>query len=105
MPIEEGSTPVYSVWESRFPTGAIEEGRALTEAIWRDMTEFGGYLTHELIVDADDLGHLLVVSQWTTRQRADEVLREYAPHPNARRANELVSRPRTRFVGHAAGRV
>lgn len=53
------------------------------------------------IEDLDDSSHLLVVSRWTTRQRADEVLREYADHPNARRANELVSRPRTRFVGHA----
>ena len=69
--------------------------------IWRDMTQFEGYLAHKLIEDLDDPGHLLVVSQWTTRQRADEVLREYADHPNARRANELVSRPRTRLLGHA----
>lgn len=93
--------PVYSVWESHFPPKQMQEGRAFIEAIWRDMTQFDGYLTHELIEDLDDPGHLLVVSQWTTRQRADEVLREYADHPNARHANELVSRPRTRFVGHA----
>jgi quinol monooxygenase YgiN len=93
--------PVYSVWESYFPPDEIQEGRDVTEAIWRDMLEFDGYLAHEVIEDLDDPGHLLVVSQWTTRQRADEVLREYSNHPNARRANELVSRPRTRFVGHA----
>ena len=92
---------VYSVWESHFPPEAAEEGRAVTAAIWRDMTQFDGYLTHELIEDLDDPGHLLVVSQWTTRRRADETLREYATHPNARRVDELVSRPRTRFVGHA----
>ena len=57
------------------------------------MTQFDGYLTHELIEDLDDPGHLLVVSQWTTRQRADDVLREYADHPNARRANELLPAP------------
>jgi hypothetical protein len=39
------------------------------------------------------------VSRWTTRERADAVLREYSGHPNARRADELVSRPRERFVG------
>ncbi|HEX3873772.1 MAG TPA: antibiotic biosynthesis monooxygenase [Solirubrobacteraceae bacterium] len=92
--------PVYSVWESRFPPGAADEGRAITEAIWRDMAQFDGYLTHDLIEDVDDPGHLLVVSQWTTRQRPDEVLRDYAANPKARRVNELVSRPRTRFVGH-----
>lgn len=96
--------PVYSVWESHFPAGEADEGRAITEAIWCDMPRFDGYLTHQLIEDLDDPGHLLVVSQWTTRRRADEVLREYANHPNARRANELVSRPRVRFVGHAVPR-
>lgn len=91
--------PVFSVWQSFFPAEAREEGLAVTEAIWRDMTAFDGYISHELIEDLDDPGHLLVVSQWSTRDRADQVLREYADAPNARRANALVSRPRTRFVG------
>ncbi len=92
---------VYSVWESHFPLKDADQGRVITEAIWRDMAHFDGYLTHELIEDLDDPGHLLVVSRWTTRQRADEVLCDYIDHRNARRANELVSRPRTRFLGHA----
>jgi heme-degrading monooxygenase HmoA len=96
--------PVYSVWESHFPPEDTGEGLAITEAIWRDMTQCDGYLTHELIEDLDDPGHLLVVSQWRTRERADDVLREYANHPNARQVNELVSRPRTRFIGHAVPR-
>ena len=93
--------PVYSVWESHFPSEAAEKGRAITEAIWNDMTQFAGYIAHEILENLDDPGHLLVVSQWTTRQHADQTLREYAHHPNARRANELVTRPRTRFLGHA----
>ena len=95
--------PVFSVWESHHPAEVAEEGRRVTEAIWRDMVDFDGYLSHELIEDLDDPGHLLVVSQWTSRERADAVLGEYAGHPNARRANELVSRPRTRFLGQALG--
>jgi heme-degrading monooxygenase HmoA len=93
--------PIYSVWDSRFAGADAQEGRAITEAIWRDMPGFEGYLSHELVEDLDDPGHLLVVSRWTTRERADSVLKEYASHPNARRANELVSRPRERFVGKA----
>jgi len=92
---------VYAVWDSHFAPDELQEGRAITEAIWRDMTQFDGYLGHELIEDLDDSGHLLVVSRWTTRERADETLRRYAGHPNAQRVKELVSRPRTRFVGHA----
>lgn len=93
--------PVYSVWESHFSAPAAQEGKAITEAIWRDMVGFDGYVSHELVEDLDDPGHLFVVSRWTTRERADAVLREYAGHPNALRANELVSRPRERFVGRA----
>jgi quinol monooxygenase YgiN len=91
--------PVYSVWESQFPPAAAHEGRQVTEAIWRDMLAFDGYVTHALVEDLDDPGHLLVVSQWASRAHADQALRDYADHPNARRANELVERPRTRFLG------
>src|SRR5437016_2056828 len=90
---------IFSVWDSLFPAAAAESGRRVTEAIWQDMTEFDGYVSHELIEDLDDPGHLLVVSKWTTRERADAVLHEYTGHPNAREVNRLVSRPRTRFVG------
>jgi heme-degrading monooxygenase HmoA len=95
--------PVYSVWESHFPPTAAQEGRQVTEAIWRDMTRFDGYVGHELIADLDDPGHLLVVSRWTTSGHADDVLRAYADHPNAQRVRALVARPRTRFVGAAGG--
>jgi hypothetical protein len=42
-----------------------------------------------------------VVSRWESRERADQVLADYAGHPNAFEANRLVSSPRRRFV--AAG--
>ena len=61
------------------------------------MTQFDGYLTHELIEDLDDPGHLLVISQWTSASARTNP-RAYA---SPQRANELVSRPRTRVVGHA----
>ena len=77
--------PIYSIWESQFPAPLAAEGRVATEAIWRDMPCFEGYLSHELLVDADDPGHLLVVSQWASREHADESLRRYAEHPNAPR--------------------
>ncbi len=90
--------PIYAIWESRFPTPQAVEGRAVTEAIWRDMPGFEGYLSHELLVDADDPGHLFVVSQWASREHADESLRRYGEHPNARAANSLVTEPRRRVV-------
>jgi quinol monooxygenase YgiN len=95
--------PIYAIWESRFPTPLAVEGRAVTEAIWRDMPRFAGYLGHELLVDLDDPGHLLVVSQWASREHADESLRRYAEHPNARAANTLVTAPRRRILAAGAG--
>ena len=95
--------PIYSIWESRFPAPRAAEGRAATEAIWRDMPCFEGYLSHELLVDADDPGHVFVVSQWASREHADESLRLYTEHPNARAANSLVAEPRRRIVAASAG--
>jgi quinol monooxygenase YgiN len=89
---------IYSIWESRFRADAAAEGLLVTEAIWRDMPGYDGYLGHELLIDADDPGHLLVISQWTTREQADATLRDYAAHPNAQAANHLVTEPRRRFV-------
>lgn len=89
---------IYSIWESRFPAAAAMEGREVTESIWRDMRGCPGYLSHELLVDADDPGHLLVVSQWLSREHADATLRDYREHANAQTVNRLVSEPRRRFL-------
>src|SRR5262245_52044235 len=59
---------VYSIWESRFPAESAEEGVKVTKAIWRDMLCFDGYLSHELIQDLDQPGHLFVVSRWASRE-------------------------------------
>ena len=89
---------IYSIWESRFPAPRAAAGRAVTEAIWRDMTSCEGYLDHDLLADIDDPGHLMVVSRWASRKDADESLRRYADHPNARAANDLVAEPRRRIL-------
>jgi heme-degrading monooxygenase HmoA len=89
---------VYSIWESSFPAETAEEGISVTKAIWRDMLSFGGYLAHELIQDLDQPGHLIVVSRWASREAADAAM-SYASHPNAQRAEQLVSQPRRRTLG------
>jgi heme-degrading monooxygenase HmoA len=91
---------VYSIWESRFPGEAAEQGITVTRAIWRDMLDFDGYLDHELIQDLDEPGHVFVVSRWASREAADAAMR-YASHPTAKRANRLASEPRRRTVGAA----
>jgi quinol monooxygenase YgiN len=95
--------PVFSIWESRFPPEHVERGRAATEAIWQEMPAYPGYLRHAVVEDLDDPGHLFVVSEWESREAADQVLADYADSPNARLANELVSEPRRRTVGRRLG--
>lgn len=89
---------VYSVWEFHYPTENMERGLAVAEAIWADMPGYDGYVGHEIVRDLDEPGHLLVISRWSTREKADAVLADYADHPNAREANRLVDRPRRRVI-------
>jgi quinol monooxygenase YgiN len=89
---------VFSIWESRFSPERRAEGHQVTEAIWRDMQGYAGYLSHVIVEDLDDPGHLIVVSEWQTRQAADDVLAKYAGHENAKRANDLVAEPRRRTL-------
>lgn len=91
---------VYSIWESKFPAGAADEGLEATRAIWHDMPSFEGYLDHELVQDLDDPGHLFVVSRWVSREAADAAL-SYRSHPNAARVERLVTEPRRRTLGAA----
>ena len=71
----------------------------MTDAICQEMPDFSGYLRHGVIEDLDDPGHLLVVSEWGSREATDTVLAECANSPNARFANELVAEPLRRTVG------
>ena len=96
--LQEFPTSVYSIWESRFPAQTAEEGIRVTKAIWQDMLSFDGYLAHELIQDLDEPGHLIVISRWVSREAADAAM-SYASHPNAKRADQLVSQPRRRTIG------
>ena len=91
---------VYSIWESRYSPERRDEGLVVTRAIWADMPEFEGWLDHEIVEDLDDPGHLFVISRWQSRDAANAAMR-YASHPNAKRADELVSEPRRRTVGVA----
>lgn len=94
---------MFSIWESHFPPEHVERGREVTEEIWQEMRSFPGYLRHVLIEDLDDTGHLIVVSEWESREAADKVLADYASSPKAQLANQLVSEPRRRTVGRRLG--
>jgi hypothetical protein len=62
------------------------------------MKRFKGYLSHQLFVDQDAVGHLLVVSQWQRREEADRVREQYAETETVRQLTPLLARPRGRWV-------
>src|SRR5881275_996018 len=96
--------PVCVVWESRFASADAEAGLEVTEAIWRDMRTFAGYLSHELIRAVDDPGHLLVVQSLDVARGGGRSAPPLPRASNARRATSLVREPCRRFVGIAVER-
>lgn len=90
---------VTVVWESWLKSGDEAKGLELTRQIWFDMlTRFEGYVSHRLLVDEDNAGHLLVVSQWQNREAADRSKQEYAGSETVRQLTQLLSRPRERWI-------
>ncbi len=89
---------VTVVWETYLKQGSEEEGLALTHRIWTDMTRFEGYVSHFILRDEDEKGHLLVVSEWTSRDAADRTRVEYSDAEPVRLITPLLAKPRSRWV-------
>jgi heme-degrading monooxygenase HmoA len=93
---------VTVVWETWLNDGAEAEGLRLTRQIWSDMERVDGYVSHQLLVDEDASNHLLLVSQWQTREAADRSRDEYAGSEAGSKTvpqlKPLLSRERGRWV-------
>lgn len=89
---------VTVVWETWLKPGCEEQGLGLTRMIWADMTGFAGYISHVILRDEDESGHLLVVSKWVSRDTADRIREEYAQAEPVRLITPLLARPRNRWV-------
>jgi heme-degrading monooxygenase HmoA len=89
---------VTVIWETWLKSGAEQEGLTLTRRIWHDMRGFDGYIGHQLLRDVQEVGHLIVVSQWESLELADRLRAEYADHEPARKIGPLLARPRNRWV-------
>jgi len=88
---------VVIVWETWLNPGDEAEGLRLTRRIWSDMQRVDGYISHRLMVDQDAPTHLLLVSQWRSREAADRSKREYASEALAS-LKPLLARERGRWV-------
>jgi quinol monooxygenase YgiN len=88
---------VIVVWETWLNSGDEAEGLGLTRQIWSDMQHVDGYISHQLLVDQDTSSHLLLVSQWHSREAADRSKEEYASE-TLRKLQPLLARERGRWV-------
>jgi quinol monooxygenase YgiN len=86
------------VWETWLKPGAESEGLRLTRQIWSDMRAFEGYVSHQLLVDQDAPGHIIVVGRWRSRDDADRVREQYKDTETIRLLTPLLVRPRDRWV-------
>jgi quinol monooxygenase YgiN len=93
---------VIVVWDTWLKEGAEAEGLRLTRQIWSDMRHVDSYISHQLLVDEDASNHLLLVSQWQTREAADRSKDEYAGSEAGFKTipllTPLLSRERGRWV-------
>jgi len=62
------------------------------------MTHFEGYVSHCIIRDFDQKWHLLVVSEWMSREAADRIRDEYANAEPVQLITPLLVTPRKRWV-------
>ena len=62
------------------------------------MRAFEGYISHQLLVDQDAPGHIIVLGRWRSREDADNVREKYKSSETIRMLTPLLARPRERWI-------
>jgi quinol monooxygenase YgiN len=91
------------VWDTWLKPGTETERLRLTRQIWSDMRSFDGYLSHQILVDEDALGHVIAIATWRSRADADAVRGKYKDFETIRRLTPLLARPRERWLTRQDG--
>lgn len=92
---------VTVIWDTWLKAGEEAEGLALTRRIWEDMRAFEGYLSHQLLYDADAPGHVIALGVWRSREDADRVRETYKHSDVVARLTPLLAKPRERWIARA----
>jgi quinol monooxygenase YgiN len=94
---------VTVIWDTWLKAGSEEEGLRLTRKVWADMRSFEGYVSHQIFIDQDAPGHIIVLGKWRSRADADGVREKYKDSETIRRLIPLLARPRDRWVIYEDG--
>ena len=90
---------VKSLFEFKFSAAAREEGIGVAKGIGADMPSKEGYVSHEVIQDVTDPGHVMVNTLWSSREQAESVLTVYNNDDKIKQATKLLGAPPTGFIG------
>ena len=90
---------VKSMFEFKFPAAAREDGVRVAQGIGNDMPSKEGYVSHEVVQDVTDPGHLTVTTLWSSSEQAQSVLAVYNNDAKIKQATDLIGAPPTGFVG------
>jgi len=94
---------VTVIWDTWLKPGSEEEGLRLTRKVWSDMRSFEGYVSHQIFIDQDAPGHIIVLGKWRSRADADSVREKYKDSETIRQLTPLLARPRDRRVTYEDG--
>ena len=86
------------VGDTWLKAGKEAEGLRLTRQVWSDMRGFEGYISHQILVDQDAPGHIIVLGRWRSREDADRVREKYKDSGTIRQLTPLLARPRERWI-------
>jgi len=86
------------VWDTWLRPGAEAEGLRLTRQVWSDMRRFEGFLSHQILIDQNEPGHIITLARWRRLADADAVREKYKDSETIRRLTPLLARPRDRWI-------
>ncbi len=89
---------VTVAWDTWLKAGKEAEGLRLTRQVWSDMRGFEGYISHQILIDQDAPGHIIVLGRWRNREDPDRVREKYKDSETIRQLTPLLARPRDRWV-------
>ncbi|MDR3589193.1 MAG: hypothetical protein P4N41_05985 [Negativicutes bacterium] len=84
------------IWDTLLKEEYQDDGLGLIRKIWNDMKQFAGYIEHEILIDADAPGHIVITSCWASRESADQTLAAYAGSEPVRLLSPMLAGPRKR---------
>jgi len=94
---------VTVIWDTWLMPGSEEEGLRLVRKVWADMRSFDGYVSHQIFIDQDAPGHIIVLGKWRSRADADDVREKYKDSETVRQLTPRLARPRDRWVTYEDG--